>query len=527
MSEQRTDVEDLLSRALEHRASTTAVSPEGWDRIEERVAGRRCSATRWVAVPALAVAVAVVLVAAAVIDRDRPDPSVAAGPAGAVYFAPGGVDGRFVLRDVQERSGPTTENGGSQRVYGRRAADGLVLDATIAVMTYPPDGSNMIDELVAQPGEQLVVRGAPATVQFAGDHTMITWKEGERAVAVVTAYLGRDESIAVARAVEFDDRGARATTLPAGFIEVYAGELFGGLEAAADRVTRQQWSRLVDGEPFGGEFSLTVHEGAGMSLDSVAWTVPRASHRQVGGAPALFDRTKGSLSWVPRRGVLLVLEGNGPIDPAVARADRRTRQGFTEDEFLELASAVAPVTEGDWRRLVAGLPDRTTDPLGPEAGEGEVVATGGRTGSDGDTEWTARARLVDGQVCLDIQSPSASGGSCGPNEVGPTGIGVVGSFGPDRILAASIGKEVADVAVELATGDPLVVLPARSSERLPVNFLVVQLPDGVTATAVVARDAGGRELSRQPALPEKPTEPPTIPPPTRARASTVTTTAGG
>lgn len=503
------DVEDRLARALDQRASTTRVSPDAWQQIEERTARarRRRSATGWVGVPALAAAVAAVL--AVVTGGGGDDRQVTAAEPAPAYFVIRDVAGRLELRSVEDHSMSPGDGLGTQRVYGRRAADGLSFDATISVGTYPADRRGPQDPR-DEDGERLDVRGFEATLRSYGDHTSVSWRENGLVVEVFAYGVGREELVAAVRAAEVRAAGARMTALPARFAQVYEGPSPGGPEIGAERVTRQGWVRLEPGdEPTPDDvprtgITLTVYEGAGMSLDSIAWTMPGARRSGAAGQPALLDPQVGALAWAPRRGVVLVLSAEHNYEESsFVDGEPEWAHPFTERDLADLAARVEAIDEATWRRLVAGLPGGgSAGPLVPGARNAEVVATGG----DGESAWTARAYLSQGMVCLDVSSRGSGSGGCFPAPASSAidGVGVLS----DGMLTALVAKDVAEVVVELDGADPLSVEPARSSDDLPVDFLVVQLPDGARATAVVARDASGRDVGRQPVPQPPPGEPP-------------------
>ena len=516
-----TTVEDRLAGALRDRAATTVVSPDGWERIEERVAGRRRRriALGWVAAPALVAAVVGVLLAVGAVGGGGPEPSVTAGPAGPAYFTLQDLDGRFVLRSAEVRGPVGSVPGAVLRAYGRRAADGLAVDATIVVVTMPAEG----DAAMQFPGEPVSVGGRQVTVRSSENSTTVTWREADdRFVNVEGQRVAREDVLSVVGAVDVGADGARATKLPVGFDELYAGGLRDGPENLAERATRQVWlNPEADGDGAIPGVALAVYEGSGLSLDAIAWTRPGARRSQVAGQPALFDPRVGELTWMPRPGVLLTLAADGmwaafgsavSVDAEGSSAAATTPPPppgfpprFSEGELLELADRVEEVDEATWDRLVAGLPKPMPgrDRSRPDDVDRQVLAT------DVDGGWTASAYLSGDQVCVEVTYDDGASGSCGSAEVGPTEISGVG-VGSEGFVTVTVGKEVAEVVVELSGREPATVA-TLTSPTLPAAFALFRLPDGATPTLVIARDAGGREVARQTLAPPAPPPPPTAP----------------
>jgi hypothetical protein len=118
----RPTVEERLGLALNDRAAATTVSPDGWDRIEERVTFRRQrrAVTVWVAAPAFALAA--VLVTAVVVIPDRQDRSVTAGPAAPAQPAAPGPDRTLVGRPGARQVGTVIASGEMNGVLWQAAA---------------------------------------------------------------------------------------------------------------------------------------------------------------------------------------------------------------------------------------------------------------------------------------------------------------------------------------------------------------------------------------------------------------------
>lgn len=535
-----TSTEDRLTAALHHQASTTQVSPDAWERIEERAGAvrRRRAGAVWAGVPAAAmVAALLVPVISGGGDGDR---QVTAGTpttapaADSVRYAPLRLDPSYRLTWVETAEGPRADAGSSRlQAYGRPSADGFTLDARVVVVTLAPHDVALVDEVPpgdvvptcgrpgqcpAAPTRTVTARGRDVTLVGADDSWRIGWEEpGGPSVAVLARGVTEDEVVAVVEGATLVDGTAQASVLPDRFVPVDEGVWPPESPSApSERLTSQVWSR--DDDP-SRPVLLAVHQGRGVSLDTRSWLTLDARLSVIDGSPALYSPSERSLTWVPEPDVLLALsvpDGDEAAHLGVAAGVQRV----DEAAWQELVAAVGPpavsaaptpapedrpslgrravlesgVTDGTRWEVVAVEVPPTQEPAGPAACV-EMSTDGGATGT-----------------CIDAVEQRALGR---PQLLAASGRGVPG------LVVAAVGKEVAAGRVERADGSASGLEVRGTSAGFPMNFLVVPLPAGAAVpTVIVALDAAGGELARQtvPVPPPVPESPPAAGPPPRPPA---------
>ena len=535
MSDDRRDaaVEERVRAALGSLADTTSIAPDGWERIEFRAARRRRRRlVGWsVGGPAVAL-IAVALLLAMLPAGDSNDPSVTAGPAGEALarYAPRGLENeRLALRSIQlgGSSGAATSDG-RVRVYGHRAADGISLDnLALVVTTTTPEAAGRLRALVpgalgqAQcepaasciglPVTPMTLRGREMEVAVSSVRTSsgelgaakVVWSEANGAtIGVVTTwlrsqypngdYLGADFRTVV-EGVTATGGEAAATVLPAGFTEIHQGSWPPTPSTLSPDVVLQLWSTEGGGSA-PSQFTLEVHQGAGVSLDSRAWITPDAVATTMDDRPALYSAGEDSFTWSPRDGVVLAVVA--------------TEQPLDRLRFL--AESVTPVTEDVWIELIGG---ETVSP--PPLAASDAPPDSGSLVASGEVEakqWTVHYRNDQGQ-CLELRYEDGSlSGQCdvalaGDRELGPPVL-LGDPYGDAQagyaFLVASAGGGVESVEVISPVGPSKIVKVAARATGAPGRFVVVPVAPGTAyPTALVAVDGEGRILDQQPVrLPE-------------------------
>lgn len=242
-------MEDRLGRVLSGLASTTAVSPDGWDRIEARTSSRRRlpGAVRF-GVPALAVALVVALLAV-VLRRGDDRPSVGADPApepraATARFAPQGLSA-YTLESAGTSGGvPAPGDASPVRVYGHRTDGGVRLDAVVLVVTArseqdaellrttetgdPPPSplctTSWPTGCLGAPVGELTAGGQASAIMAIEGGFKVAWEEpGGPTVALLTRGVPQEALATVVEGIRLDGGTAVAEALPNGYIEVHRG----------------------------------------------------------------------------------------------------------------------------------------------------------------------------------------------------------------------------------------------------------------------------------------------------------------
>lgn len=539
MTDDLSTVEDRLGRALGELAATTSLSPDALDRIETAVSTRRrLPATARAGFPALAVALVVVLLALVVNAGDE-QPTVVAGPATEpalegprARYAPQGLSA-YTLESAGTSGGVAPAPDASRlRVYGRRSADGIGLDAVILVVAArSEDDADMLRSTEASEGPppplctaswptgcrgaptaELTTRGRTTPIVAIEGGFKVAWDEpGGSTVGVLTRGLPDDALAAVVEGIRLDGDDAVAATLPDGFAEVHRGIWPAQHRTLATYVSQQWWST---GSP-DHRFSLMTYEGPGLSLDTRAWLFSDpAEVGQVHGKPALIALENGmqSVTWQPRPGVLLVLLASG--------RSRSDLQG--------LAETVRDVDEAEWQALM-GRPHSVPSSAPGLLPSGEPAVPPGRLIAEADMpggHWTARLLgqaeepsavcmatsvvAVEAQRCTEIERPGSAIGR--PQQV---------FFEPAQgghFLIVPVSRDVSALRYTQADGSTA-TMPPMGRTGSTFEVVVIHLGSNATPAVLVALDGDGREVGRRdvPQLPEPlPTAPPAMAPPAAA-----------
>lgn len=342
-------VEERLRRGLAQQAETTTTSPDAWRRIQARRAGAgRPAFRRWtVLAPAAVLTVLVVVVVALAGDGGRGTVRVT-GDAGRLYLEPTGVEPRFRFAGA----GNPGREPWTFRAYGRRAAEGVTLDASVVVAA--PEGQllagvTFLPEPLRAAGHDVKVASDPFGRRF------LYWTQADgRIVAVMTHNLSQDELVGVAESLLSGDAATAEPVLPAGFAAVDSGRIAGGTAVAM-----QTW-QADDGD----NFTLSVADEPGATFDRVAWSMAGGRLTSARGTTAMYrPGYTGHLAWIERPGTVVTLVGNG----------------LTEQELVAVAEGLRPIDEAQWRQRIdtpresrsSGPPRREVGPapdIGPPPG---------------------------------------------------------------------------------------------------------------------------------------------------------------
>lgn len=328
-------VEERLRRALAHQAATTTTAPDGWRRIRARIEGRRLlrpGFARWgVLAPAAAVGVVVMIVAAVLAGSgDDGRVHVAGGP-GRLYLAPTGVDGSFHL--LAAGSDPQTPSpAGHYRAYGRRAADGVALEAS-AVIVVPGDFA-LIGAIPEPQPLQVLGRDLTVSGDDAGTRTL-SWAQADgRSVAVITFGLSQPDLVVLAESLLRAEADTAAPALPPGFVAIRDGALADGLP----NVSFSTWEAAP-----GRRFTVNVSDVPAISVDDLAWWLPGGRATKVRGTTAIYAaHPEGALAWIERPGTTVSVYATG----------------MSEKELTTIAENLRPVDAAAWRDLVARAPGK-------------------------------------------------------------------------------------------------------------------------------------------------------------------------
>jgi hypothetical protein len=246
-----------------------------------------------------------------------------------MYLAPTNAEGRFRL--VAAGGDPQFPlPGGIFRAYGRRAPDGIALEAAV-VVNVPADFA-----LVGAIPEPTPLRALGRDVSVAGDdfgRRILSWTQADgRSVAAMTYGLSQGELVAVAESLLAGDATQLPPALPVGFVPVRDGTLPEGPPV----VSHSTW-RARDG----AQFLVNVSEYPGVTLDDIAWWIPGCRATEVRGTTGIFaERRDGDLIWIEQPGTVVTMHGTG----------------MPPSELLTIAEGLRVLDQAEWRQLVASVP---------------------------------------------------------------------------------------------------------------------------------------------------------------------------
>lgn len=439
---------ERLRGALSQQAEVTPTSPDGWYRIRARI--DRIPGVRWpsfgrwaVWAPVAVMALVVMMVLAGLAGPER-DGRVSGGGK-RMYLAPTNVDGRFRLVAAGgDPQGPFP--GGLFRAYGRRAPDGVALEAAV-VVNVPADFA-----LVGAIPEPTPLRAPGRDVSVAGDdfgRRILSWTQADgRSVAAMTYGLSQGELVALAESLLAGDATQVAPALPVGFVPVRDGTLPEGPPV----VSHSTW-RARDG----AQFLVNVSEYPGVTLDDVAWWLPGGRATEVRGTTGIFaEGREGDLIWIEQPGTVVTMHA----------------MGMPPSELLTISEGLRVLDQAEWRQLVASVPAPGVALLPPGPGLGDPQQPG-------------PPRLLTAQNSYFLVRP-VQGRSAPPCPAGPSG-----PMAP--VVAEKVdGKEVAcllvgppgldadDVATASARQD-------RAGGHWEVEFTLTT--EGATRWSLLRRDA--------------------------------------
>lgn len=325
-----TPVEERLREALAQQALTTAVGPDGWRRIRARLGpGRRWRPTglrQWLLLaPAAGVAVLALVVVAVLAGRDGDRSVHVTGAGERLYLAPTGVEHRFQLRSADADPQTTPLPPGTFRAFGRRAADGVALEASL-VITVPADHA-LRGALPPRRDLRVLGRDVPVAEDSFGLQ-IPSWTQADgRTVAVMSFGLSDAELVAAVASLLPGDATTAVPALPPGFTPMRNGALPEGTMS----VSFQNWA-AGDGDLFG----VSVSESPNATVDDLARWLPGGRATKVRGKTAIFvDRSHRQLAWIERPGVVVTVDA----------------EGLSEKEMVAIAEGLRPVDEAAWRAL--------------------------------------------------------------------------------------------------------------------------------------------------------------------------------
>jgi hypothetical protein len=466
------DLDERARRAASAvRASVEPLEPGLGDAVPE---GR----ARWgMAVVAVVAVVAVgVGVGAAVLDDDDAT-EVVTGVADAPRLVPGAVPAELSLAAAEELPLPSDVPAVRLQLYGDPGADDPFAQGDLALGVARSGGSD-VDP--TQEGDPTVrVRGRDGLLYDAEEPagvTILEWVETtaatELTITVASRSLGDGALVEVAEGLEVAGTSVRPRRLP-GDLELVADQDRASVPVL-DPVPLPPDARgwLVSyTTPDGIEddqraLVVATHAGDDDHLDVLRWWFDGAP-AQVRGHPgvAAADDDVAVLSWLEADGVAVTLSGIG----------------IGQDALRVAAGSLEAVGAAEWDRLRVRAARGGSD--------GEILADGPLD------EGTWRLTLEDDALCFETTSGTTSHADCTPIET-------TEEFSPLRWFEASdseppyvYGQTDADRVAVVEAADNEVearVVTGPGGRR----FFVVERPPG--ATEVVALDADGAELARQP-----------------------------
>ncbi len=336
-------LDERLRRAMGQQAQSTTTAPDGWRRVQARLDGDaplRRSGRRWFILVPVATLALVALVVPTILTAGGGERSVhVAGGAGRLYLAPTGVQGRFHLTGADTDPQVLVQPATTFRAFGRRAPDGLALEASV-VITVPADFALTGADAEGPP---LPVLGRDDTVST--DHyglKILSWAQaGGQTVGVMTYGLAEGDLTALAKSLVAGDAATEAPVLPPGIAPVHSGRL----PAGALPVTIQSWE-ADDGDGF----MVTVADVPDVTADDVAWYLPGGRAAKVRGRVGVYsERQDRDLMWIERPGVVVTVHAIG----------------LSGKDVQAVANGLQPVSEQAWQDLTASAPRPGAAAAGP------------------------------------------------------------------------------------------------------------------------------------------------------------------
>lgn len=441
-------VEERLHSALSQQAEATTTSPDGWNRIRARIDRNPGvwwpSLGRWAVWAPVAAMALVVLMVLAGLNRDSSVQVTGGGKR--MYLAPTNVEGRFRLVAAGDDPGPFP--GGIFRAYGRRAPDGVALEAAV-VVNVPGDFA-----LVGAIPEPAPLRAVGRDVSVAGDdlgRRILSWSQADgRSVGVMTYGLSQGELVTLAESLLTGDASKDAPSLPAGFVPVGDGTLPEGPLV----MSHSTWQARDGAQVF-----VNVTEYPGVTLDHVAWWLPGGRATEVRGTTGIFaQRRDADLVWIEQPGTVVTLHGTG----------------MPPSELLTIAEGLRVLDEAEWRELVARV---------RASGGGGLQPSGPNLG---DPQQQVPSRVLTAKNSYFLVRP-VHGRSAPPCPAGPSG-----PMAP--VVAERVdGKEVACLHVgppglDADDVDTASVREERVGGRWEVEFTLTT--EGSSRLSALRRDAG-------------------------------------
>jgi len=280
------------------------------------------------------------------VDVGAPREDAAGAAGGRLYLAPTGVGGRYHLlaADTDPQSAQTA---GIFRAFGRRASDGLALEASV-VITVPGDlalvGSDPEPALLHVLGQEVDQWVDPRGVRS------LTWGQRDGTTAAAMTWgVSEPDLIALAASLLPGDAARDAPALPAGFAPIHSGVLSGGVPM----VSVQNW-QADDGT----EFGVSVVDVPGVTFEDLGWYLPGGHATQVRATMGVYSSSPDSaLTWLERPGVVVTMQG----------------VGIAERDLLAIAENLRPIDEAGWKALMSQMgqagngapPSRFVTALGP------------------------------------------------------------------------------------------------------------------------------------------------------------------
>lgn len=340
-------VEDRLRRALAQQAETTTTSPDGWRSIQARVdeRRRRPAFLRWTVLAPAAVVVTVVAVLLVSLAGDSDDRSLrVTGDTGRLHLAPTGVEDRFRLVSATTEPPTSPPVPWTFRAFGRRAADGFTLSASVVVVL-PADRAR-----AGATPEPAPLRALGQDVAVSVDpmgQRVLTWTQPDgRTVGVMTYGLSQTELVALAESLLRGDAAKDAPALPAGFASVHSGTSPGPVAT-----TVQSWEASD-----GVRFRLTVADDPVTENADLAWWLPGGRPVELRGTTGIYRAQESLLVWMERPGTVVWVQASG----------------LSEREVVDIANGLRTVDEGQWQALTGTggrpVPPVVSPDIGPPPG---------------------------------------------------------------------------------------------------------------------------------------------------------------
>ena len=323
-------VEERLRRALEQQAEATTVASDGWRQIRTRIdqdgRRRRPAILRWtMLVPAAALGVALVVLAQMRGDGDRE--IQVTGGSGRLFLVPTGVEPRFHPASADTDPPVPSPPPGTYRAFGRRAADGVALDASV-VITVPV--ARGVVGAITEPAPLRVLDRDVAVARDDFGQRILTWTQSDgQTVEVMTYALSDAELVALAASLLPGDAAKDTPTLPSGFTPVTSGNV------PTDIMIAFSLWEAADGS----RFHVSVTEPQPATIDDLVRWLPGGRAVQVRGSTGIVSDRTGTvyLIWIERPGAVVSMDATG----------------LAAAELLAIAEGLQPVDDDAWRGLVA------------------------------------------------------------------------------------------------------------------------------------------------------------------------------